>query len=153
MVPSIQDTYSFMREFSSHTYSVSVSQPIMKIVPTSTKIVFDSFIQCKCIECVLDHKFTPPTNFPNFRAEKCVYSITTANVIRPSSLCFRRNVPPWRRRIWRETARRNFLISKYLLFRPFAYLHVFYLARLDIEPYGCAHAVYAVDACATRVDM
>ena len=33
------------------------------------------------------------------------YSTTIANVTRPSSLCLRRNEPPWRRRIWRETAR------------------------------------------------
>ena len=33
------------------------------------------------------------------------HSTTTANVTLPSSLCLRRREPPWRRMIWRETAR------------------------------------------------
>lgn len=33
------------------------------------------------------------------------YSTTIANVTRPSSLCLKRNEPPWRRMILRETAR------------------------------------------------
>ena len=43
------------------------------------------------------------------RAKCCciitTYSTITAKVTRPSSLCFRRRVPLWRRIIWRETAR------------------------------------------------
>lgn len=39
------------------------------------------------------------------RKYKYRYSTTTAKVTRPSSLYLRRKEPPWRRIIWRETAR------------------------------------------------
>ena len=50
----------------------------------------------------------PATNKITITASKFQFeyhSTTTANVTLPSSLCLRRREPPWRRVIWRDTAR------------------------------------------------